>query len=1441
MIHFSSAWLDLTSRQRSIWLDIKASDDHRLFQVGACTKFTQPIDLDVVRRAVSDVTLRHDALRLVIDTDVPRQRVATTATVNVQSIDFSQGDESETEIWNYIDELFESPFDLGESSLIQVIVASTGEKGGWLIMRIHHIIIDAISFSLVFKDVVETYNSLLAETQAVRPSSSYLPFQRQDALHSTSPRAKRDLEYWQDRLSNLPPPLFYKRKSEREDSAGRPLLRREISFSHFQRFRAQCTAQNARPGNVLLALGAWLLASARNKSEFVIGVAYPGRGKEDQETIGIFSGVMPLRVKVPAETSALDLAKLITQSLNRDYLHYRTPIDEIRRNLGAEQRHRSPLIDAMVSFMPLDVVDFDANIGNEPIRIVPLRGLEANPLSIYVTELNFNAPVSIEFSFDPEYLQDDQIARLTDNFCTLLDAFIEQPDGSMAQVDQIPDEGVGAAARPVPSRQVRIASTFTSEPLADPLQFWLRRTGIDCQVEFAGYNQIFQELLDPASLMRRNRLGANVVVVRLEDWLRERTASNWSSADDQFLEKIADDFIAALRTAALESHVPYLLLICAPSPDWDISGPRAQIQQGLMHRIVAGLHDVRGLDVATYLEWRDLYCVDVEQDTTGDQLGHIPYTTSAFNAIATFAARRIHLSLRSPIKVIAVDCDNTLWEGVVGEDGPDGIRISDNHQLLQQRLVDASKCGVLICLCSKNIEDDVTAVLNQRADMVLRQEHLTGYKVNWKAKSENIRELARELDLGLDSFLFIDDNPVEVAEVAASCPQVLGLAVNMSNHGGTKIDHLWPLDCAATTSEDAKRVNSYRDNLSRQREREKATDFASFIESLNLNILVEGPSQANLVRLAQLTERTNQFNINNVKWSGAELTEKAASPTGAVRAFRVSDKFGDYGIVGLLSAQKEGRELLVNAFLMSCRVLGRGVEHRMIAEIGRLAMEFGTPSVRIPVRVTDRNLPVRQFLNHVDGKHRTEGSEQLHVIAAEVAAACKFRPEEHSESRQDDTEASVALNQLGRSDAAIWIEAATTLASVEEIERAIRAATISEKQLVRKSRSTQTETEKILEEMFCHALGLEAVGADDDFFDLGVHSLMAVQLVSRLRDRFNFQMSIRALFECSTIAKLAEAIEHQKSSGYQPIVPLQAGDGEPALFCCHPANGDAVCYMRLTKAIGTDQTVYGFEASGLSPGETMVGSLAEMAGVYIKEMIAVQPKGPYHLLGWSFGGALAFEIARQLYESGHEVGFVGFMDAVAPEKGEIAAELRETPEPTDGRSGEDIFAEHEAKLLEVIAIQLNTMRRYAKMPALSEEGVPITWKQAIEGFQSMGVVPEDYSIDEMKRKMLVYANCAILFKRYRPPALPIPLVHFQASQNLPEWDFDWSPYTAIGARTIWIRCSHFRMGFEPNTTLIAAHLRALIRGDRSALRWWQRTPLANRMNEVIGRLSLKRA
>jgi FkbH-like protein len=1431
-----ASWVDLTSRQRSIWLDISASGDHRLFQVGACVKVVQELDLALLRDALSDVVRRHDALRLTIDPDQPRQRVQRAWAATVRMIDFSNEANADQAALEYIDQLFASPFHLDEKPLFQFVVARVGPKSCWLVLRVHHIVTDAIAFSITLKDIIVTYNSLSNGVSGERPRSSYLQFQKQDAIYCASPRFERDLAYWQKRLDGLPEALFAQRTNHEDVAGNRPLVRQEIDFARYQQFLSQCAAQNIRPANAFFALSAWLLTSARGRDELILGVAYPGRTKEDKNSVGIFSGVMPLRVKVPAGLSLPELATNVTQSIRRDYLHHRTPIDDIRRNLGADQRHRETLIDAMVSYTPLDIADLDIELGKERLTTVVLRGPEASPLAIYISEVNSYRPIALEFSYNRKYLQDGQVAAIADCFSRLFDAFIDDPQASMLHVDRVEDHGANETVTddttdlPNPSMsdgsyQLRIVSTFTSAPIESPLQFWLQRTGIESSISFADYNQVFQELLDPESSVRRNRRGVNVILLRLQDWLREREESSCTELDTQFLAKVADDFMHSLAQAARASDVPYLLLICPPSPEWDSDGTRAKLQELLLQKVEAGLADTPNLDVTTYRMLRELYPIDTEYDPTGDQLGHLPYTTSAFAAMATLVARRAHLMLRSPVKVIAVDCDNTLWDGVVGEDGPHGIRISEYHRFFQGKLVEAAKCGVLICLCSKNIEADVTAVFQNRSDMVLKPEHIVGSKINWRSKSENIRELAKELNVGLDSFLFLDDNPIELAEVASACPEVVGIQINSSQTETTKLDHIWPLDCRQSTAEDAKRVESYRHNFLRTRERENANDFSSFIAGLDLQIRLENPNDHNLARLAQLTERTNQFNINNEKRSGAALAEQSATKGNAVLAVRVADKFGDYGIVGLLSVRSEGKDLLVDTFLMSCRVLGRGVEHRMISEIGRLALECGASSVRIPVRFSDRNLPVRRFLEGIDGQHDVRAGDQLHVLSPEVAAECCFRPDLQTAVAGESTSATISLNRVGRVNAAIWIETATTLASVPEIEKAVHSAGIGEGISQEISRAPQTRTEQVLTELFCQALGLAAIGADDDFFDLGVHSLLAVQLVSRIRDQFNFQLSIRTLFECSTIAKLAEAIEQQNATGYQPLVPLQIGDDAPALFCCHPANGDAVCYMRLTKAIGPDQSVYGFEASGLSPGEPMARSVEEMARTYVKEMIAVQPQGPYHLLGWSYGGALAFEMARQVHAAGGKVGLLSFMDAVAPEMGLPAAQREEVSEQ---------------KLLEGITRQLNTLLRYSKLPPRSETGRTLTWEEVIDGFQSMGIVPGDYSVEEMRRKMVVYGNCNILFNQYRPTAIPFPIVHFQATQNLEEWNFDWSPYTASQVRRIWIRCNHFRMGFEPNTKVIAAHLRSIIRADKSALAWWRRVSFAISAEALIDRFTFKR-
>ncbi|MFM7794421.1 MAG: HAD-IIIC family phosphatase, partial [Microcystis panniformis] len=195
-------------------------------------------------------------------------------------------------------------------------------------------------------------------------------------------------------------------------------------------------------------------------------------------------------------------------------------------------------------------------------------------------------------------------------------------------------------------------------------------------------------------------------------------------------------------------------------------------------------------------------------DPYGEELGNIPYTLAFFAALGTILARKILALTNSPYKVIVLDCDNTLWHGVCGEDGVKGVKIDAPFRALQEFIIAEQAAGKLICLCSKNQPEDVFAVFEQHPDMLLKVNHLVNWRINWQKKSQNLQSLAEELQLGLDSFIFIDDNPVECGEVRANCPEVLTLQLPEDcNHIPRFLEHIWAFDKLKTTQEDRQRTN----------------------------------------------------------------------------------------------------------------------------------------------------------------------------------------------------------------------------------------------------------------------------------------------------------------------------------------------------------------------------------------------------------------------------------------------------------------------------------------------------------------------------------------------------------------------------------------------------------------------------------------------------------
>ena len=541
-----------------------------------------------------------------------------------------------------------------------------------------------------------------------------------------------------------------------------------------------------------------------------------------------------------------------------------------------------------------------------------------------------------------------------------------------------------------------IAATFTAEPLAPVFEFWSRKLETPLEVSFAPYNQVLQTLLDPFSVFGRNPRGLNVVLVRWADL---------SNAEQQWIE-----IVETARSRASQLHAPLLLLPTRGAP--------AQV-----------LHD----------DWIErLYPVKDWESPAGERLGRIPYSELYFAALGTGIVRDAHARYRPPFKVIALDCDNTLWSGICGEDGPEGVLLDKPRRALQHFMLAQREAGMLLAIASKNNEPDVVETFDRHPEFPLSLTHFSGRLINWEPKPANLSALAASLGLGQDSFIFVDDNPRECAEVREALPDVLALTLPADPARIPHfLDHVWAFDHASITQEDRLRSASYAQAQEFGRAAGKAADLDEFYRTLELRLDIRPLTTSSLARAAQLTQRTNQFNFTTIRRTEAELQALMASSRLHCHTVTVADRFGDYGLTGLVILE-EGRDALaVDTLLLSCRILGRGVEHQLLRWLGTMAGRHGFSEVHVPLLLSPRNIPAREFLETVGGRFRAERPAGFGFhFPVEYLEQLEFKPSEGRAPAVVPPLPAPSISALRRPP---YGRIARDLASPQQILEAIRA------------------------------------------------------------------------------------------------------------------------------------------------------------------------------------------------------------------------------------------------------------------------------------------------------------------------------------------------------------------------------------------------------------------
>jgi FkbH-like protein len=340
-------------------------------------------------------------------------------------------------------------------------------------------------------------------------------------------------------------------------------------------------------------------------------------------------------------------------------------------------------------------------------------------------------------------------------------------------------------------------------------------------------------------------------------------------------------------------------------------------------------------------------------------------SSSALPRLADGVCAQCAAALGLTAKVLAVDLDNTLWGGVIGEDLLEGIRVGppsaegEGYRELQQYLKDLQQRGVLLAVCSKNNPADAESPFLRHDDMLLKRDDFAAFTANWDDKPTNLRRIAADLSLGLDSFVFLDDNPMERALMRSRLPEV-----TVPECGQTPWEMLAALrrglyfETFALTEEDQLRHASYVGNAARAAAEENAPSLESFLSELEMAARHGAVDAQTLPRVAQLINKTNQFNLTTRRYTEDQVAAMASSPDWWCRWFRLADRFGDHGLIGVILARKGPSEWRVDTWLMSCRVLGRQMEDFMCARLLSAAQREGATAVVGEFIPTEKNAVV---------------------------------------------------------------------------------------------------------------------------------------------------------------------------------------------------------------------------------------------------------------------------------------------------------------------------------------------------------------------------------------------------------------------------------------------------------------------------------------------------
>ena len=503
------------------------------------------------------------------------------------------------------------------------------------------------------------------------------------------------------------------------------------------------------------------------------------------------------------------------------------------------------------------------------------------------------------------------------------------------------------------SLKVGLVSTWTTKAFAPLLRLAAARAGLALEIFQPDFGQYFNATLDPGSeLLAR---GCDVVILCPDHRaLGVRAFSDTPAADVEAEVARWSGVWAAVRRVS----APIVLQMGFAAPGADPLGHFASGLDGSRRSMIAAInrglaHAAAEADVA-YVDTALLasrFGAEAWFDDRGWYMAKMPFAPDALPVMARHTVAALIARLGMSRRCVVLDLDNTLWGGVIGDDGLEGIVLGggtagEAYQDFQVALKELTGRGIVLAVASKNDPEVALRPFREHPEMILREDDIAAFVANWGPKSESIRGIAERLSLGLDSFVFLDDNPYERAEVRRALPQVDVPILPEDPTGYRKALAAYPyFEPAAFTAADRARAEQYRARAQAEALKTSAGSLEDYQASLNMVAQLGAIDGVNLPRVVQLINKTNQFNLTTTRRNQAELEAFLARPGARGFWVRLADKFADHGLIAVVLAEMTEGELAIDTLVMSCRVLGRGVEALIAAELGRIAGAAGCHAV----------------------------------------------------------------------------------------------------------------------------------------------------------------------------------------------------------------------------------------------------------------------------------------------------------------------------------------------------------------------------------------------------------------------------------------------------------------------------------------------------------------